>query len=449
MIIRNLNTFLTDWKQTNSRMPLIIRGARQVGKTTLVNYFGQDFDQYLYFNLEKSTDLQLFENLSNLPATVQLLFLSRNKIEDKKRSTLIFIDEIQEKPEVISSLRYFHEDYPHLHVIVSGSLLEFALEKQENVPVGRVEYAELHPLNFEEYLRGDNSDSFLDLLKEVPLKNELLPLFFDKFHTYAMIGGMPKITYAYLKEQNLSRTINLYSGLITAYKSDIEKYSKSTSQKEILRHIIDTAPFEIDNRIKLENFGGSRFKSREVKSAFSALEKAKILELYYPTTNTGIPAIPNFEKRPRLCFLDVGLVNFQLGLHKELLNIKDLNDSSRGKLVQQIVMQELKSINYLPNKKLNFWVREEHGTSSEIDLVYPYKNFLIPIEIKSGATGTLRSLHEYIDRCDHHYAVRLYGGKINIDTLFSKKGKEYKLLNLPYFLAAWIDKYLDWFINEN
>ncbi|MCP9767321.1 DUF4143 domain-containing protein [Lacihabitans sp. LS3-19] len=429
-------------------MPLILRGARQVGKTTLVNFFGEKFDQYLYFNLEKNADKQLFENIENLETTIQLLFLARNKISDKKKTTLIFIDEVQEKPSVLSALRYFCEDYPHFHVIVSGSLLEFALENLEKVPVGRIEYAELHPLNFEEFLKGENSDTILNILKEVPIKNELLGPIFQKFHTYAMIGGMPKITSTFINEQNLSRVVNLYAAIITAYKSDIEKYAQNNTQREILRHIMDTAPFEMDNRIKLNNFGGSSFKSREVKEAISALEKAKILELVYPTTNTSIPTYPDFKKSPRLSFLDVGLVNFQLGLHKELLNIKDLNDSSRGKLVQQIVMQELKSTSYLPNKKINFWVREEHGTSSEIDIVYPYKNLLIPIEIKSGASGTLRSLHEFMDRCTHNFAIRFFGGKISIDTLKTNKGKEYKLLNLPYFLGAHLDKYLDWFIAQ-
>ncbi len=448
MINRNLYTFLEEWKKSNSRLPLILRGARQVGKTTLVNYFGESFDQYLYFNLEKLADKELFENIENLESTIQLLFLSRNKTSDKKKTTLIFIDEVQENPKVLSALRYFYEDYPHLHVIVSGSLLEFALEKMERVPVGRIEYAELHPLSFEEFLKGEKSDAILNILKEVPIKNELLGPIFQKFHTYAMIGGMPKIVFTFINEQNLSRVINLYASIITAYKSDIEKYAQNNTQREILRHIMDTAPFEIDNRIKLANFGGSNFKSREVKEAISALEKAKILELIYPTTNTSIPAYPDFKKSPRLSFLDVGLVNFQLGLHKELLNIKDLNDSSRGKLIQQIVMQELKSTSYLPTQKLNFWVRDEQGTSSEIDIAYPFKNYLIPIEIKSGASGTLRSLHEFMDRCNHPFAVRFYGGKISIDTLKTNKGKEYKLLNLPYFLAAWLDNYLEWFIAQ-
>ncbi len=448
LINRNLYAFLEEWKNSNSRMPLILRGARQVGKTTLVNYFGESFDQYLYFNLEKNADKELFENVGNLEITIQLLFLSRNKIADKKKSTLIFIDEVQENPKVLSALRYFYEDHPYLHVIVSGSLLEFALEKMEKVPVGRVEYAELHPLNFEEFLKGEDADAILNILRDVPIKNELLGPIFQKFHTYAMIGGMPKITSTYIKEQNLSRVVNLYASIITAYKSDTEKYAQNNTQREILRHIMDTAPFEIDNRIKLANFGGSSFKSREVKEAISALEKAKILELIYPTTNTSIPAYPDFKKSPRLSYLDVGLVNYQLGLHKELLNIKDLNDSSRGKLVQQIVMQEIKSVTYLPQQKINFWVRDEQGTSSEIDIVHPFQNMLIPIEIKAGANGTLRSLHEFIDRCDHHFAVRFYGGKISIDTLKTNKSKEYKLLNLPYFLGAWLDNYLDWLISQ-
>ncbi len=448
MINRKLYSFLETWRQSDSRLPLILRGARQVGKTTLIDYFGETFDQYLYFNLEKQADKLLFENISDLSKTLQLLFLTRNKIEDKNKATLLFIDEVQESPDVLTALRYFYEDYPYLHVIVSGSLLEFALENIEKVPVGRVEYAELHPLNFEEYLIGDGADAFLKTLEEVPIKEELLEPFFQKFHTYAMVGGMPKITATYIKEKNLSRVVNLYAAIITAYKSDIVKYAKNNAQKEVLGHVMETAPFEIDNRIKYANFGGSNYKSREVNEALSTLEKARIIEIMQPTTQTRVPAYPDLMKSPRLNYLDVGLLNFQLGLHKELLTISDLSDASRGKLVQQIVLQELKSINYLPDKKLNFWVREEYGTTSEVDIVYPFNNMLIPIEIKAGATGTLRSLHEFMDRCEHTYTVRFYRGKISIDTLKTTKGKEYKLLNLPYFLAASLPKYLEWFLHK-
>jgi predicted AAA+ superfamily ATPase len=209
---------------------------------------------------------------------------------------------------------------------------------------------------------------------------------------------------------------------------------------------MDTAPFEVDNRITFNHFGQSTFKSREVKEALDALEKAKIIELIYPTTDVSLPAIPDFKKSPRLQYLDVGLVNFQLGIQQELLTLHDLHDSSRGKLVQQVVMQEMKSIQYLPSQKLHFWVREEYGTSSEVDIVFPYKNHLVPIEIKSGASGSLRSLNEFMDRCSHTYAIRFYAGNISIDELKTRKGKPYKLLNLPYFLAAWTEQYLAWFI---
>ncbi len=211
---------------------------------------------------------------------------------------------------------------------------------------------------------------------------------------------------------------------------------------------METAPYEIDNRINLNRFGASEFRTREVKEAMDSLSKARLIELIYPTTQVAPPVVSDLKKRPRLHFLDIGLVNYQLGLHQELLSINDLHKSSKGKLVQQLVNQELKSLDYLPGSKRAFWVREERGTSSEVDIVYPYQNLLIPIEVKSGASGTLRSLHEFMDRCPHDYAVRVYSGGLSIDELKTTRGKTYRLLNLPYFLSAWIKEYLNWFFNR-
>lgn len=448
MIKRQLENFLNEWKNAPSRKPLILRGARQVGKTTLIEQFGKSFDQYLSFNLERAADRSLFDAVENLAATVQLLFLSRRKADRHDKKTLIFIDEVQEVPKVLEALRFFYEDYPHLYIIVTGSLLEFSMEQIARTPVGRVEFAELYPLNFQEYLDGMGNQVLLNILNQIPVDNQLLNPIYDVFHEYTMIGGMPNITASYLQDKNLSRILNLYASITEAYKADIEKYATNSTQRSILRHIMDTAPFEIDNRIVFNHFGNSSFKTREVKEAINALEKAKILQLIYPTTNVSLPELPDFKKSPRLQYLDVGLVNFQLGLHRELLLISDLNDASRGKLIQQVVMQELKSLRYLPDMGLHFWVREESGTSSEVDLVYPYRNMLIPIEIKSGASGALRSLHEFMDRCPHATAVRFYAGKISIDHLQTRKGKPYRLLNLPYFLAAWLEEYLKWFVGK-
>lgn len=448
MITRNLYTQLINWKESSSSLPLILRGARQVGKTTLINDFGQSYDQYLYFNIEKNEDYALFENLTNINRLVQLLFISRGFGFDSNKQALIFIDEIQEKPQVIEILRYFKEDYPQIDVIVTGSLLEFGLNKITKIPVGRVEFMELHPLNFGEYLDGLEQQTTIELLKTVPLENEFLPVLYPLFHDFALIGGMPGIANAYINEKDITRIKNLYSGITESYKEDVEKYASNESQKKIIRHIMDTAPYEMDNRVKLNHFGASSFKSREVREAMDALTKARLLELIYPTTKTSPPMVSDLKKHPRLHFLDVGLVNYQLGLHQELLTINDLHQSSKGKLVQQIVNQEIKSLDYLPGSKRAFWVRDELGTSSEVDIIYPFKNMLVPVEVKAGASGKLRSLNVFMDRCPHNFAVRIYGGKLSIDELTSSKGKKYKLLNMPYFLSCWIREYLEWFCNE-
>ena len=448
MIKRNLQIQLKKWKDSTTNLPLILRGARQVGKTTLINEFGKSFDQYLYFNLEKKDDALFFKDVNNISRLIQLLFISRGFEITKKVSTLIFIDEVQEKPEVIEALRYFKEDYPNLHVIVTGSLLEFGLSKISKIPVGRVEFMELHPLNFKEYLLGLRQKSIVELLSVPPIENDLLPILFNHFHDFALIGGMPGITTAYINEKDITRLSNLYSGIIESYKDDVEKYATSDTIRKVIRHVMDTAPYEMDNRVNLNHFGGSDFRSREVKEAMGSLSKARLLELIYPTTQTAPPMVSDLKKRPRLHFLDVGLVNYQLGLHQELLTIQDLHQSSKGKLVQQIVNQEIKSMDYLPGGKRAFWVREERGTSSEVDIVYPFRNMLIPVEVKSGASGQLRSLHEFMDRCPHSYAIRIYGGKLGIDELTTTKGKTYKLLNLPYFLSSWIREYLIWFCDR-
>ena len=161
-----------------------------------------------------------------------------------------------------------------------------------------------------------------------------------------------------------------------------------------------------------------------------------------------MPIYTDFGKSPRLQFLDIGLLNFQLGLHSELLKVNDLHALSKGKFVQQLVTQEIKSNQFLPSQKIHFWVRELNGSNAEVDLIYPFQNLLIPIEIKSGASGTLRSLFEYMDQCPHHFAVRLYSGPISEQVITTRKGKSFKLLNLPYFLGAWLDIYLEWFIEK-
>jgi uncharacterized protein len=446
MIEREFTSFLERWKTSPSRLPLIIRGARQVGKTTVVNQFGNGYDQYLYFNLEKNTDATHFQKIEvDLSNTINLLFVVRQSVLDPAISTLLFIDEVQENPKVIEQLRYIHEQFPYLHIIVTGSLLEFALKSITKIPVGRVEFAEVKPLSFVEYLKAQHKNQLISLMKEtMPINILYHEVLINEFNKYAMIGGMPKIVEVFIQEGNYTRLREHYYALTEAYKSDVIKYARNLNEATIIRNLLEIAPYEIDNRINFSNFSNLPYKAIEIKNCLSTLEFARVLKINYPTLSTIPPVIQDLNKRPRLHFLDIGLINFLLGLSTEYLTIDNLHSLSKGKLVQQVVVQELNSFDHLHSHNYTFWVREERGSTSEVDIIFPYKQILVPIEVKAGASGTLRSLHEFMDRVDHTIAVRIYSGKLSIETMSTRKGKSYQLLNLPYYLTSQLNKYLNW-----
>jgi predicted AAA+ superfamily ATPase len=177
-----------------------------------------------------------------------------------------------------------------------------------------------------------------------------------------------------------------------------------------------------------------------------SLQFARILSLIYPTTATEVPFPPDRKKSPRLQFLDTGLVNYSIGMQHTLLGIEDLTSEYQGHIIQHLTTQELIARHNLSSYEPNFWVRQETGSQAEVDLVYPLENLLIPIEVKSGKSGRLRSLHQYIDQCPHNFAIRLYGGEFLLQSVKTIKGKSFYLLNLPYYLAGRIPEYTEWLV---
>lgn len=440
MIERKALVKLRLWKASANRKPLILRGARQVGKTTLIREFGKEFSNFIEVNLERQQEARLFE-LDTTEQILNAIFLQKN-IQLEKGSTLLFIDEIQESPKAIAQLRYFFEDQPDLFVIAAGSLLEFALAKVPSFPVGRVDYLYLHPLNFEEYLSAMGQPQVLDALKQVPVQEYAHEILKRHFHEYALLGGMPALVFRYASNSNLANLSTEYQKLWQAYKDDVEKYARNESEKRIIRHVIETAPFELD-RIKFEGFGNSNYRSREVGEALRALDLARVIRLIYPTTSVSIPSIIDYKKRPRLQFLDTGIWNHAMGIQAELIQVKDLDEVHKGRIIQHLVAQEIESIFEDFNFQSHFWVRQEKDTSSEVDLVFPFKKYLIPIEVKSGSTGSLRSLHQFMDRCGHPYAVRFYGGHFKIEQAKTVKGTPFTLFNLPYYLGSQLLNFLN------
>ena len=216
--------------------------------------------------------------------------------------------------------------------------------------------------------------------------------------------------------------------------------------QKILRYFIDAAPQEVGNRIKFHGFGNSNYRSREAGEALRTLERAMLIYLIYPTTAIQLPLMVNSKKSPKLQFVDTGLINYFVGLQPQFFKFTDLHAIYKGIIAEHIVRQEVIASDFTNNRYPPFWVRESAASNAEVDLLVQHEGFIIPVEVKAGKIGTLRSLHQFIERSDHPYAVRLYGGPLDIIEAQTPSGRTYTLLNLPYFLAGKLKEYVAWFV---
>ena len=439
-IKRKLYDSLLRWKNNQHRKPLLLRGARQVGKTTLVRSFANEFENYIELNLEKEDDRAIFST-DDVNTILNAAFLLKRKVANNK-PTLLFIDEIQESPKAIQLLRYFYEERPDIFVIAAGSLLEFAMRKVPSFPVGRIEYLYLHPLNFQEFLSALDNEAAVEVFHQLPVPNYAHSVLLNLFHEYLIVGGMPEVVQNYITTKNISQLVKTYSNLWQGYKDDVLKYTSKEMDRKVIYHIMESAPFEAD-RIKFEGFGNSNYRSREIGEALRTVDLAKVIQLIYPSTSIQTPISTDLRKRPRLQFLDTGLLNQVLSLQGEMLYIDDFSNYYKGRIIQHLIYQEIISIHDFQNYKPHFWVREEKDGNSEVDLIYQFENKLIPIEVKSGTSGTLKSLHQFIERTNHTFAVRLYAGQFSIEKAKTPMAKkEYTLLNLPYYLTTKLPEYI-------
>jgi hypothetical protein len=449
MFRRQLLWELEKWRQNMPRKPLVIRGARQVGKTTLVNQFAKQYEQYIYVNLELSEDKQPFENFTSIETLINTLFFLKNKIVAKKSTTLIFIDEIQEVPKALNILRYFFELAPEISVIAAGSMLETLFDKNISFPIGRVEYKVIRPVSFPEFLSAIDETTALEQLTQVPVAEFVQTKLLSLFHTYALIGGMPEIVQQYATHKDLVTLGPIYDSLISGYMDDVEKYAKSNAQILHVRHCIKNSFAQAGKRIKFEGFGNSAYKSREMGESLRTLEKALLLQLVYPCTTATLPMVPDIKKSPRLQILDTGLLNYFVGIQKEIIGTDDLNTIYQGTLIEHLIGQEILSFQYNALSALHFWVREKKESTAEVDYLFQYDGLVIPIEVKAGKEGTLKSLHSYMDIAPHKMAIRFYAGVLKITDAITQNGKQYQILNLPYYLGSQIEKYIAWFMQIN
>lgn len=435
---------LNKWRQRIDRKPLIIRGARQVGKTTVIRDFGREFTQFIYLNLELPDDRKPFEDFTNFDILLQSLFFLKNQSLESRKDTLIFIDEIQEVPAALQQLRYFFEEAPDIPVIAAGSLLESLFNPDISVPVGRVEYLAIYPVSFPEFLGAIGETAALEQLQKIPMPDFAHDKLMQLFRTYCLIGGMPEVVAHYATHRDITALSRIYESLLVSYMDDVEKYAASNAQANYIRHAIRSSFAEAGRRIKFQGFGNSVYKSREMGEALRTLEKALLLHLVFPQTSPVFPLQPDHKKSPRLHVLDTGMLNYYTGIQKEIIGTADLGAVYAGTMIEHIVGQELLARQYSSLHGLNFWVREKTTATAEVDYLYPYNGKLVPVEVKSGAEGKLRSLHLFMDLSPHNMAVRFYDGKVSLSKITTPGKKTYHLLNLPYCLVSQIEEYVRW-----
>jgi len=445
MIHRNLLLYLRNWSVDEDRKPLVLRGARQVGKTTLVNEFAKEFGLYLCLNLDKTADKQLFEDYDEIHSLINAIYLHNGKLKQQV-PTLLFIDEIQNSPRAVAMLRYFYEEANWLHVIAAGSLLESLINRSISFPVGRVEYLAIHPCSFTEFLNGIGEEfdqNVVETLQAEAVHGRIM----QHFRNFALVGGMPGVIKKYALNWDILACDKIYDGLLVSYSDDVEKYAHTDTLIQIVRFLIAEAWRYAGNTISFERFGGSNYRSREVGEAFRLLEKTMLLELVYPTTSTQLPVLSARSRKPKLIWLDMGLVNYVAGVRKELFSATNIQDVWRGILAEQIVAQELISTDTKVNKHRKFWVRDKATASAEVDFVIDYDGMVIPIEVKSGHNSKLKSLHWFMDEAPHDVAVRVWSERLSVDVVTTPKGKNFRLINVPFYYVCVLEKVLEKIIN--
>jgi predicted AAA+ superfamily ATPase len=428
---RDIEKELISWKSKKERYPLIIRGARQVGKSYLVETFGKtQFQNSVVVNLEFQPQLKdCFKSLDPFEIINKLQLLLGVQI--KEDNTLLFLDEIQECPQAIMSLRYFKEKMPKLSVIAAGSLLEFAMRSPDfKMPVGRIHFLYLEPLSFSEYLDATGNQNLRQFLSEVKLTDSIDDVIHKKLlellRIYLIVGGMPAVLKEYLASNDLMNCQRIQTGLLQTYRSDFGKYAK-ISQRKYLQKVFDTAPRLVGQRIKYSNIDTDT-RSRDLKNALNLLSLAGIIKPIYLTKASGLPLGAQInEQKFKLNFLDIGLMQNSSGLQGRLSVEEDFMQINAGAVAEQFVGQELVAYSDKHQQcSLYFWAREKKGSMAEVDYVINIGSDIIPVEVKSGKEGRLKSLRMFIEEKKSKIGIRFSQDKLSYYD---------KILSIPLYMV--------------
>jgi len=396
---RDIIQLFLEWKGRENRKPLVVRGARQVGKTYSVNEFArQQFANAVTINLEESPEMKSMFKTNNPVSIIQeLSVLKRTDIIPGQ--TLLFIDEIQSCPDAIVCLRYFYEQMPQLHVIAAGSLLDHALsEIQGSMPVGRVEFCYMNPMNFKEFLWAISEEKLAAYIAaymlDEPFSEAIHKKLLDLMRYFIFIGGMPEAVKGYVENGKLIDVERVQSSILTSLQYDFAKYGTKSQQRH-LTSVFNYVARNTGKKIKYVNID-HEVRSINLKEAFYQLEMSRVVSLVKHTASAGIPLTTHLNPDIfKAFFLDIGLANHLCKI--QIIDPLKIFTINEGALAEQFACQELLALTTsFDEPQLFYWVREERSSNAEIDFIFQHNNSIYPIEVKAGKTGALKSMHVYL-----------------------------------------------------
>ena len=408
---RKIDRELLKWKKEDDRMPLLIRGARQVGKTSTIRHLGETFQHYVEIDLNENATLRnvFAEDISPQELCRRISYIVNKPIIPGK--TLLFIDEIQACPAAINKLRYFYEQYQELHLVAAGSLLEFILADLPSFGVGRIRTLFMYPFSFEEFLRANGEELLIEAYSssnpDVPLPEVVHAQIVNRLKTFLLIGGMPKVVAAFVKTNDLKRCQRVLTDLVVSYRDDFKKYRKRISEQRI-SIVLDAVAQQKSGRFVYSNVNDN-LSLAQVKLTLDLLAKAGLVYPVVHTSANGIPLGAEINERyQRMTIFDTGVKQCLLGLNIAKMSVTDdLDMVNKGTLAEVYVASELvKAASCYEHQQLFCWHREKKDSQAEVDFVVQIGQEIIPIEVKSGTIGKMKSLRIFLNEKKSRYGIR-------------------------------------------
>ncbi|MBW2594464.1 MAG: AAA family ATPase [Deltaproteobacteria bacterium] len=443
---RFASEYLKKWKSSKRRKPLVIRGARQVGKTYLVRSFaGEHFDRLLEINFEQEPDIALLFSSNKPHKIIELLELQFN-IPISGGKTLIFLDEVQAAPEVLGSLRYFYEEVPEQHIIAAGSLLEFAFEEPSfPMPVGRIEYLYLGPMQFEEFLLASGKDKLVSFLGNFNYQDSILkPVhlqLIELMRTFFVTGGMPEPVSTYLESRSWRECESVKHALFRTFQDDFNKYGRRIKNRR-LQLLFKKIPLVVGNKFKYVNIDRHE-RAGDLAKALNLLCLAHLVYRVQHSSCTGIPVGATADaKKFKTIFLDVGIMSTVCGLNLlDYEKVEDVMLVNSGSICEQYIGQHLLfSQQFFKEPELHYWIREKKGSSAEVDYVIAEGARIVPVEVKAGKSGSLKSLQVFVNEKRPDMCVRFNSEPPSffkgLTALPDGQKTPFQLLSLPLYMAG-------------